>query len=113
MNCVFEYSTSVKRGLNYSLEEPCLTSRSRVWGFCYPYQSPRSRVCGFTLSPSFPHVLTAIFVSLKSVDSSMPDVNTVDRRYDDIGCKILINLPKSRNKCDIPCDSKRPRNSGN
>jgi len=33
MNCVFEYSTSVKRGLNYSLEEPCLTLSPREAAF--------------------------------------------------------------------------------
>src|SRR6218665_1049528 len=70
------------------------------------YQSPRSCVCGFTVfSPS----VNAIFVSLDSVDSSMPEVNTVHHRSYVIGCKLLINLPKSCNKYDKPCDPKQPQ----
>jgi len=47
--------------------------QSRVCDFCIRYQS---RKAAFAAAPSFPHLPMGIFVSLDSVDSSMPEVNS-------------------------------------
>ena len=80
---------------------PFLTLSPRKAAFAAFASVTNPRKAAFAASPSIPHLSTAIFVSLDSVDSSMPEVNSASRCCD-IGCKILINLPKSRNQCHIP-----------